>query len=124
MPESIHTPHPLLLCYAYGLIPATLHPSPRPSLRMPPQGEGAGALPVVRRTRRCRGPLLPYICLLEGRGIREGAQFELCLQEGRPEVLGGLYGEGGGEVRTGRGRRNEEEGGGEMVWELRATLVD
>ena len=32
---------------------------------------------------------------------------------------------GGGEVRTGRGRRNEEQGGGKMVWELRATwLID
>ena len=42
--------------------------------------------------------------------MREGARFELCLQEECPEVLGGMYSEGGG-GRTGRERRNEEEGG-------------
>ena len=28
---------------------------------MTPQGEVAGAVPVVRRTERCRGPLLPSL---------------------------------------------------------------
>ena len=42
--------------------------------------------------------------------MREVAHFELCLQEERLEVVGGMYGEGGG-GGTGRERRNKEERG-------------
>ena len=43
--------------------------------------------------------------------MRDGARFELCLQEECSEVLGGMYGEGGEGGGTGREWRNEEEGG-------------
>ena len=56
-----------------------------------------------------------HICLLEERGMREGARFKLCLQEERPEVLGGMYSEGGGEGGQGeRGGMKRKEGRGGM----------
>ena len=51
------------------------------------------------------------ICLLEGRGIREGALFELRLQEGHPEGGGG-----GGRQGEGEGMKRKEGRGGMGTW--------
>ena len=50
-----------------------------------PQGEDAGAVPVVRRTKRCRGPLLPSLLWSVGAPHEGGSLWRTEMRQGEPE---------------------------------------